>query len=124
MTNQSRSGGFQADRQVEPPIDPEVNDMSEKRYAAAMRAAQAPLRTKPSNYPQPYASRMAGREKRPLGDFFGLTNFGVNLTRLPPSAVSALRHSHPKLNPHTTGCADGIFSPWRHREIVHLSDSA
>ena len=96
MTNQLHSGGFQADRQVEPPIDPEINDMSEKRYAVAMMAAQAPLRTKPSNYPQPYASRVAGREKRPLGDFFGLTNFGVNLTRLPPFAVSALRHSHSK----------------------------
>jgi len=37
---------------------------------------------------------MAGREKRPLGDLFGLTNFGVNLTRLAPGAVSALRHAH------------------------------
>ena len=37
---------------------------------------------------------MAGREKRPLGDLFGLTNFGVNLTRLAPNAASALRHAH------------------------------
>ena len=37
---------------------------------------------------------MAGREKRPLGDLFGLENFGVNLTRLEPGAVSALRHKH------------------------------
>jgi uncharacterized cupin superfamily protein len=37
---------------------------------------------------------MAGREKRPLGDFFGLANFGVNLTRLAPGAASALRHAH------------------------------
>jgi uncharacterized cupin superfamily protein len=57
-------------------------------------AAQAPLRTKPTNYPEPFASRMAGREKRPLGDLFGLTNFGVNLTRMRPGAVSALRHAH------------------------------
>src|SRR5205085_5568294 len=60
----------------------------------AIRAADAPLRTKPSNYPEPFASRMAGREKRPLGDLFGLTNFGVNLTRLAPGAMSALRHAH------------------------------
>lgn len=60
----------------------------------AVVAGQAPLRTKPSNYPQPFASRMAGREKRPLGDLFGLENFGVNLTRLPPGSVSALRHAH------------------------------
>ena len=62
----------------------------------AIAAIQAPPRTKPSNYPEPFASRMAGREKRPLGDLFGLTNFGVNLTRLAPGAQSALRHAHTK----------------------------
>ena len=37
---------------------------------------------------------MAGRIKRPLGDLFGLKNFGLNLTQLPPGTVSALhRHS-------------------------------
>ena len=60
----------------------------------AIEATQAPLRTKPSNYPEPFASRVAGREKRPLGDLFGLKNFGVNLTRLPPGSMSALRHRH------------------------------
>lgn len=60
----------------------------------ALVAAEAPTRAKPSNYPEPFTSRMAGREKRPLGDLFGLSNFGVNLTRLPPGAVSALRHAH------------------------------
>jgi uncharacterized cupin superfamily protein len=60
----------------------------------AVVAAEAPPRRKASNYPEPFASRMAGREKRALGDLFGLTNFGVNLTRLLPGAVSALRHAH------------------------------
>lgn len=60
----------------------------------AIAATDAPARTKPSNYPEPFASRMVGREKRPLGDLFGLTRFGVNLTRLAPGAVSALRHAH------------------------------
>jgi uncharacterized cupin superfamily protein len=60
----------------------------------ALLAAEAPPRSKPSNYPEPFASMMAGREKRPLGDLFGLTNFGVNLTRLAPGAISALRHAH------------------------------
>ena len=45
-------------------------------------------------YPEPFASRMSGREKRQLGYLFGLTIFGVNLTRLAPSAVSAVRHAH------------------------------
>jgi uncharacterized cupin superfamily protein len=60
----------------------------------ALRALDAPPRSKPSNYPEPFASRMAGREKRPLGDLFGLANFGVNLTKLAPGGVSALRHAH------------------------------
>lgn len=67
-----------------------------KSAAVAIVAAEVPLRTKPSNYPEPFASLMAGRQKRPLGDLFGLANFGVNLTRLPPGAVSALRHTHSK----------------------------
>jgi uncharacterized cupin superfamily protein len=60
----------------------------------AIVAADAAPRLQRSNYPEPFASRMAGRLKRPLGDPFGLTNFGVNLTRLAPGAVSSLRHAH------------------------------
>ena len=60
----------------------------------AIRATDAPPRTRKSVYPAPFAERMAGREKRPLGDLFGLTNFGVNLTRLAPGAQSALKHAH------------------------------
>ncbi len=60
----------------------------------ALLALDAPPRTKPSNYPEPFRSMMAGRVKRPLGDLFGLTNFGVNIVVVPPGAVSALRHSH------------------------------
>lgn len=60
----------------------------------AVVATDVPPRTKPSNYPEPFASRMAGRLKKPLGDLFGLTNFGVNLTQLAPGASSALRHAH------------------------------
>lgn len=68
--------------------------MSEPKKPTAIIAADAPLRKTPSSYPEPFASRMAGRDKRPLGDLFGLNNFGVNLTRLAPNAVSALRHAH------------------------------
>ena len=39
---------------------------------------------------------MSGRAKRPLGDLFGLTNFGVNLTTLAPGGESALLHRHSK----------------------------
>ena len=63
---------------------------------SAINATDIPVRVKPSVYPEPFASRMTGREKRQLGDFFGLNNFGVNLTRLTPGAISALRHAHTK----------------------------
>ncbi|MFN0303851.1 MAG: cupin domain-containing protein [Burkholderiales bacterium] len=70
--------------------------MPTKPIPVAVLAAKIPARSKPSVYPEPFAARMAGREKRPLGDHFGLTNFGVNLTRLAPNATSALRHAHTK----------------------------
>ena len=68
--------------------------MDKPQYPTTITAAEAPPRTKPSNYPEPFASRMAGRVKRSLGDLFGLTNFGVNLTRLTPGSVSSLLHAH------------------------------
>ena len=68
--------------------------MSEPHHPVAVAADQVPPRTKASSYPEPFASRMAGREKRALGDVFGLSNFGVNLTRLAPGAASSLRHAH------------------------------
>ena len=68
--------------------------MTEKHIPVAIVAAEANPRTKPTNYPEPFASRMNGRVKRPLGDVFALTNFGVNLTRLAPGAGSSLRHAH------------------------------
>ena len=45
-------------------------------------------------YPEPYKSRCMPREKRALGDVFGLTKFGVNLTTLAPGKESSMRHWH------------------------------
>jgi len=59
-----------------------------------LRAADAPERARPSRYPADLTVKVGTREKRPLGDLFGLTNSGVNLTRLPPGAASSLRHAH------------------------------
>jgi uncharacterized cupin superfamily protein len=67
---------------------------SNRPYAVAIEARTAPLRTTPSNYPEEFAKRMRGREKRPLGSLFGIENFGANLTSLAPGAISALRHAH------------------------------
>ncbi|MFP4005026.1 MAG: cupin domain-containing protein [Alphaproteobacteria bacterium] len=47
-----------------------------------------------SSYPAPWNEKAAGREKRALGDAFGLTQFGVNLVRLPPGGWSSQRHWH------------------------------
>ncbi len=63
-------------------------------YAAAVRATDVAPQAKRSNYPEPFFSRMAKREKRKLGDHFGLVNFGVNLTTLEPGGESALLHRH------------------------------
>lgn len=60
----------------------------------ALTAADTEPRRQRSLYPEPFASQMAGRTKRVLGDRFGLRNFGVNLTELAPDGVSALRHAH------------------------------
>lgn len=69
---------------------------SEGRRPVVIRAAEAPPRARASGYPPDLAAKVAGREKRPLGDRFGLKNFGVNLTRLAPGAASSLRHAHEK----------------------------
>ncbi|NWG74089.1 MAG: cupin domain-containing protein [Rubrivivax sp.] len=68
--------------------------MNDASRPVAVRATDVPPRGTPSTYPEPFASRMAGRTKRSLGAVFGLSNFGVNLTELAPGGVSALRHAH------------------------------
>ncbi len=59
----------------------------------AVRATDLPARTS-SLYPEPFRSRVLPREKRALGDAFGLSAFGVNLTVLHPGAESSMRHWH------------------------------
>lgn len=76
------------------PVDEQDPTMDELTPPIALDAHQVPPRTKPSNYPEPFFSLMGSRVKRPLGDLFGLTNFGVNLTRLLPGGQSALLHAH------------------------------
>jgi uncharacterized cupin superfamily protein len=47
-----------------------------------------------TNYPDVFKHVVRGREKTPLGNAAGLTQFGVNLTRIRPGAASSLRHWH------------------------------
>jgi uncharacterized cupin superfamily protein len=47
-----------------------------------------------TGYPAPFDELVAPRIKQVLGDGAGLTDFGVNLVRLPPGAWSSQRHWH------------------------------
>lgn len=47
-----------------------------------------------TGYPEPYRSDNQRRWNRRLGDHAGLTNFGVNLTRIVPGGQSSSRHWH------------------------------
>lgn len=47
-----------------------------------------------TGYPPPYDTPCAQRQRTRLGDAAGLTQFGVNLLRLPPGTWSSQRHWH------------------------------
>ena len=62
--------------------------MSKRIDVAAVPAVVGSL------YPPPFDQPCQHRERRRLGDAAGLTQFGVNLMRLPPGAWSSQRHWH------------------------------
>jgi uncharacterized cupin superfamily protein len=47
-----------------------------------------------TSYPEPYRTLARQRWNRRLGAHAGLTNFGVNLTRIEPGGQSSCRHAH------------------------------
>ena len=49
-----------------------------------------------STYPSPYDEPCQARQRWRLGDQAGLSQFGINLVRLPPGAWSSQRHWHAK----------------------------
>lgn len=64
--------------------------MAQSKRLVPVVASEVPPRAKPTAPPFPpdmVAKVAPGREKRSLGDLYGLTNFGVNLTRLAPGVV-------------------------------------
>lgn len=61
------------------------------------KSAFDPLTLPESNatgYPEPYRAANQKRWNRRLGNHAGLTNFGVNLTRIAPGGQSSHRHAH------------------------------
>ena len=83
-----------------------------KANVPAIVAREAPLRTRPSNYPEPFRTRMRKREKRPLGTLFELRNFGANLTRLMPGGESALLHQQQESGQvcRVSACSPSVFA--------------
>jgi uncharacterized cupin superfamily protein len=47
-----------------------------------------------SFYPAEFQAECLGRHKQALGNAVGLTQFGVNISRIEPGQASALRHWH------------------------------
>lgn len=47
-----------------------------------------------SGYPGALAAKMDGRSQQAVGDAAGLTQFGANIVKLAPGALSSLRHWH------------------------------
>jgi uncharacterized cupin superfamily protein len=72
-----------------------INMNTEKHFTLpALDPANVPARTG-SIYPtEELRSLTLGRSKQALGDALGLQTFGVNLVRLEPEAMSAVRHWH------------------------------
>ena len=66
--------------------------MNDDKSLAVAAAWISPRRG--SNYPHPFSEPCAGREKRALGDAFGLADYGVNRVTLPPGTWSSQRHWH------------------------------
>ena len=55
--------------------------------------AKVPVRSG-SFYPAEFQAGCRGRHKQAIGDAVGLTQFGVNISRIEPGQASALRHWH------------------------------
>ncbi len=47
-----------------------------------------------TTFPEPYKAHNQNRLNRRLGDFAGVKNFGVNLTRILPGGQSSYLHAH------------------------------
>lgn len=68
--------------------------MRERNMPQAAASGEIPRFARRSSYPEPFANRMNLRTRQCLGDFFGLENFGVNLTTIAPGGETALMHAH------------------------------
>jgi uncharacterized cupin superfamily protein len=68
--------------------------MTDKPAKPPIEAASLEAEIGTTAYPSPYRERLDGRAKRKLGEAFGLTAFGVNLTEIAPGSASSEFHWH------------------------------
>ena len=64
-----------------------------KKKSGKINLSEIPVKTG-SGYPGALAETMAGREQQAVGKAAGLTQFGANIVKLAPGALSSLRHWH------------------------------
>ncbi|HEX9842927.1 MAG TPA: cupin domain-containing protein [bacterium] len=76
-------------------------------------------------YPAPFDSPCRTRERRKLGDAAGLTQFGINLLRLPPGAWSSQRHWHEASDEFIyVVSGEVVLVTDAGEEVLHLGDCA
>jgi len=78
-----------------------------------------------TGYPPPYAEPCLPRARQRLGDAAGLTQFGVNLLRLPPGAWSSQRHWHFKQDEFVYVLSgEAVLVTNSGEELLHAGDCA
>jgi uncharacterized cupin superfamily protein len=78
-----------------------------------------------TSYPAPFDQPCLKRERKRLGDNAGLTQFGVNLLRLPPGAWSSQRHWHTQEEEFVfVVSGEVVLVTDEGEEILHAGDSA
>jgi uncharacterized cupin superfamily protein len=93
--------------------------MTKRIDAAALPAITGTL------YPSPYDEPCRLRQRTRLGDAAGLTQYGVNLLRLPPGAWSSQRHWHTEQDEfiHVLS-GEVVLVTDAGDEVLHAGDSA
>jgi uncharacterized cupin superfamily protein len=76
-------------------------------------------------YPPPFDLPWRARERTKLGDAAGLSQFGVNLCRLPPGAWSSQRHWHSREDEFVyVLCGEVVLVTDGGEEILRAGDAA
>jgi uncharacterized cupin superfamily protein len=76
-------------------------------------------------YPSPFDAPCRARERTKLGDAAGLSQFGVNLLRLPPGAWSSQRHWHTREDEFVYVLSGEVVLVTDHgEEVLRVGDAA